>query len=87
MNNELEKMWKEVVMAYFKILSEHLPEGTEENHVKPQSGYLVPGPRFDNNALYLFFLRHDSINKFIRILCRDCVCQHIISSKLLNRFS
>jgi hypothetical protein len=25
-------MWKEVVMAYFKVLSQHLPEETEESH-------------------------------------------------------
>jgi hypothetical protein len=26
-------MWTEMVMAYFKILSQHLPEGTVENHI------------------------------------------------------
>jgi hypothetical protein len=24
-NEELERMWKEVVMAYFRMLSQHLP--------------------------------------------------------------
>jgi hypothetical protein len=38
MNNELERMWKEVVVASFKVLAWHLHEGTEENHEKPQSG-------------------------------------------------
>jgi hypothetical protein len=38
MNNELERMWKEKVMACFEILSWHLPGGTEETHEKPQSG-------------------------------------------------
>jgi hypothetical protein len=33
MNDELEKMWKEAVVAYFKVLSQNSPEGTEENHV------------------------------------------------------
>jgi hypothetical protein len=37
-NNELERMWKEAVMAKFKVLSQHLPGRTEENHKKPQSG-------------------------------------------------
>jgi hypothetical protein len=37
-NNELERMRKEVVMAEFKVLSRHLPGGTEENHEKLQSG-------------------------------------------------
>jgi hypothetical protein len=31
MNNEVERMWKEAVAAYFKI-SWNLPGGTEENH-------------------------------------------------------
>jgi hypothetical protein len=43
MNNELETMWKEAVMAAFKVISWHLPRGTEENHEKPQSGYPVFG--------------------------------------------
>jgi hypothetical protein len=36
MNGELERLWKEAVMAYFKILFWDLPAGTEENHKKPQ---------------------------------------------------
>jgi hypothetical protein len=34
--NELERMWKEAVMAYLKTLSWHSPAETEENHEKPQ---------------------------------------------------
>jgi hypothetical protein len=30
MNDELEAMWKEVVMTYFKILPQHLPGGTKD---------------------------------------------------------
>jgi hypothetical protein len=30
MNNELERMWKEVVVAYSKVLSWSLHGGTEE---------------------------------------------------------
>jgi hypothetical protein len=37
-SDELERMWKEAVMAYFKVLSRHFPGGTEENHEKPRSG-------------------------------------------------
>jgi hypothetical protein len=37
-NNELERMWKETVVAQFKVLSRHLPGGTEGNHEKTQSG-------------------------------------------------
>jgi len=30
-NGELERMWKDAVVAYFRALSLHLPGGTEEN--------------------------------------------------------
>jgi hypothetical protein len=30
-NNELESIWKEVVVASFKVLAWHFPGGTEEN--------------------------------------------------------
>jgi hypothetical protein len=32
MNSELERMWKEAAVALFKVLSQHLLGGTEENH-------------------------------------------------------
>jgi hypothetical protein len=31
-NNEQERIWKEAVVTYCKVLSRHLPGGTEENH-------------------------------------------------------
>jgi hypothetical protein len=31
-NNELERIWKEAVVALFKVLSQALPGGTKENH-------------------------------------------------------
>jgi hypothetical protein len=34
MNKESEKIWMEVVIAYFKALSWNLPGGTEENQSK-----------------------------------------------------
>jgi hypothetical protein len=34
-NNELESVWKEAVMAYFKILYHYLHGWTEESHEKP----------------------------------------------------
>jgi hypothetical protein len=38
-NDELEKMWKEEVKAYFLILpSWNLPGTTEESRIKPKSG-------------------------------------------------
>jgi hypothetical protein len=33
----LERIWKEVVIAQFKVLNQHLPGGIEENHEKSQS--------------------------------------------------
>jgi hypothetical protein len=30
-NNELERMWEEVAIAYFKGQSQHFPRGNEEN--------------------------------------------------------
>jgi hypothetical protein len=40
--NELERIWKEVITAYFKVVSRHLPGGTDENHENSQ-GSLSPG--------------------------------------------
>jgi hypothetical protein len=37
MNNELEIMWKEAIVADFNVLSRHFAEGTEKNHENPQS--------------------------------------------------
>jgi hypothetical protein len=37
MYDELEKMCKEVVVAYFNILSSHSLGGTGENHESPRS--------------------------------------------------
>jgi hypothetical protein len=38
MNNELETMWKENIVAYIKVLPLHLSGQTEVNNKKPQSG-------------------------------------------------
>jgi hypothetical protein len=38
-NYGLERKWKEVVVAQFKILTRHLPGGTEENFENLQSRY------------------------------------------------
>jgi hypothetical protein len=34
MNNELRRLWKEMAVACFKIVSQYL-SGAEENHEKP----------------------------------------------------
>jgi hypothetical protein len=46
-NDELNRMWKEVVIGVFKALSWHFPGGTEKNHNKSQSGYPVSRTRFE----------------------------------------
>jgi hypothetical protein len=46
-NNELETIWKEAVIAYFKVVSRHLPGRTDKKtHKKLQSEELVFQPRF-----------------------------------------
>jgi hypothetical protein len=35
MTNELERIWKEVVMAYYKVLSQHLPGECDEDYENP----------------------------------------------------
>jgi hypothetical protein len=37
MNAELERMWKEVVVSYFKVLCMELILGTEDGHEKLQN--------------------------------------------------
>lgn len=39
--DELQRMWKEVVVAKFKALSKHLPRGTEEYYSNPQDSQCV----------------------------------------------
>jgi hypothetical protein len=43
MFNEFERIRNEPVMAYFKVLSWHLPEGTEEIHEKLSQDSRSPG--------------------------------------------
>jgi hypothetical protein len=35
--SELERIWEEVVIVYFKVLHTHLPGVTDGNHKNPQS--------------------------------------------------
>jgi hypothetical protein len=49
MNDELEMVWKEAVVAYFKVLSRHFPGGTDEN----QEIFIQDnrsGPRFESGT-------------------------------------
>jgi hypothetical protein len=49
MINEMERIRKEELMAWFKVLSWYLPRETKEKHEKPQDSWspcqdLNPGP-------------------------------------------
>jgi hypothetical protein len=46
----LERIWKEAVMALFKVLSWQLPRWTEESHENFQSVQSVSGPRFETGT-------------------------------------
>jgi hypothetical protein len=47
MNNEFGRMWKEVVMAQFFMVSWHLAGETEENHKNLNEDSQLSGPRFE----------------------------------------
>jgi hypothetical protein len=34
----------------FRVMSQHLPGGTEKNHEEPQSRWLISGPRFESGT-------------------------------------
>jgi hypothetical protein len=38
MDNKLDWVWNEIVIAYVEILFQHLPGGTEENNLRYQLG-------------------------------------------------
>lgn len=46
-NNQLERMQEESVMAQFEILSQHFISGTKENHKLCQSRQMVAGMTFE----------------------------------------
>lgn len=43
MNEELESIWKETILANFKVLHRYSSEGTEENHETPQESRYLYG--------------------------------------------
>jgi hypothetical protein len=46
-NDKLEMIWKEAVVANFKVISRYSSGGTEVKPENPQSGYQVFGSRFE----------------------------------------
>jgi hypothetical protein len=63
-NDELERMWKEVVMVCFKVLFQHFTGGSEEFHEKyvriigVSDQELCPGPSKYELGLPVTELRH-----------------------------
>jgi hypothetical protein len=47
-NSEFERMWKETIMAQFKLLTWNMPRGTEENHENSLSGEWPPCQNLQN---------------------------------------
>jgi hypothetical protein len=60
MNDNLERTWKEAVGAKFKVLSRHLPGGTEEKHETPRREKPVSESRFEPGTFRI--LEHDVQN-------------------------
>jgi hypothetical protein len=49
-------MWKESVVAYLKVISQHFPGRTEEYYEIIQSGLSIYGPRLCETQLFNFRL-------------------------------
>jgi hypothetical protein len=66
MINELERIWKEAVVTYFKVLSRRLPGWAEENHKiliqdnRPSDRDLNPRPPEYKAGLLLTRPRHSA---------------------------
>jgi hypothetical protein len=39
MNDEFSKMWKEAILAYFKVLTQEFLKVLQQNHNKPQPSF------------------------------------------------
>jgi hypothetical protein len=59
-NNTLEWICNKVVIAYFEVLSQHLPGGTEESHKMPQSASLLTDI-WTQNPMNMMYQNH-SVN-------------------------
>lgn len=46
MNNNLEMLWKEAVMAYFKTIYRHVPAAIKGNYENPHKGQQMSWPIF-----------------------------------------
>jgi hypothetical protein len=59
MNGEMESMWKEVVVNYFKVLVlfRHLLEGTREYKEETSARRVCVQPRFEPNNSGIGFRR------------------------------
>jgi hypothetical protein len=74
MDDELDRIWKKAVVAYFKAVFQHCPRGTEKRREKPLSRKLESWPRFEpstsgirvRNIIALAqFLSDTSLNSYV----------------------
>jgi hypothetical protein len=77
MNNKFRRIWKEAVVAQFKLLPLNLSGGTDENHEIHQSGFSVSGPRFE--------LGHPKYKAGVLTTRMRCLILLYLRSKFLRR--
>jgi hypothetical protein len=68
MNNELERIWNEKVVAQLKELSQHLSGGTEETHENPE---VNRSPGQDLNPGPAEYVDHISVEKLPKDLLKE----------------
>jgi hypothetical protein len=62
-------MCKEMVMAYFKVLSQHSSAESEENHEIFQSGHLATWPQFERGGQKKDFeIKEEKLQKIKNLL-------------------
>jgi hypothetical protein len=68
----LRRTWEKLIVAYFEMISQHLPGGTEENCDKPQDSW----PRFQirNFQLQIRSVNHSAM---IIVVVSEIVCKEI----------
>jgi hypothetical protein len=67
-------MWEKVVVAYFKVLFQHLFEGTEENRVSPRGSQSLGSDLNDGHPEYnhsgmMFSPKHQCVICSTYLIC------------------
>jgi hypothetical protein len=81
-NTRMESIWKEVVVAYITVLSQHLPERSEENHqglcsLQPISGlrFKLESTEIRNGSAKQLAVLPDTARRSGVGYCKECVTQ------------